>query len=159
MKYQPNRNYESNDEVQTPYPLAKKIVSHFNPSGRILEPCKGEGNFIRALPHWAEWCEQKEGKDFLLFQDKVDWIITNPPWSQIRLFLNHAMKISNNVVFLMTVNHLWTKARLRDIRSAEFGIREIFLIDTPKEFGASGFQLAAIHLQKSYAGDIKLSGV
>ncbi len=34
-----------NDCVQTPKKLAKDIVKHFNPTGNILEPCKGDGNF------------------------------------------------------------------------------------------------------------------
>ena len=40
-----------NDVVMTPKPLAKMIVEHFNPTGRILEPCKGEGNFLEYLPN------------------------------------------------------------------------------------------------------------
>ena len=37
------------------------------------------------------------------------------------------MGLSENVVFLLTINHVWTKARLRDIRAAGFGLREIVL--------------------------------
>ena len=43
MKSQPNRNYDSNDDVQTPPDLARRIVEHFQPGGTVLEPCKGEG--------------------------------------------------------------------------------------------------------------------
>ena len=42
----------------------------------------------------------------------MDWIITNPPWSQIRRFLQHALSLADHVVFLFTINHLWTRARL-----------------------------------------------
>lgn len=45
MHYQTNRNYVSNDEVQTPPALAHRIVRHFRPCGRGLEPCCGEGTF------------------------------------------------------------------------------------------------------------------
>lgn len=115
-----------NDCVQTPVELALDIVNHFKPQGKILEPCKGDGSFIQAFEtynlisqlsnpnqsdlEWA-WTEIKEGKDFFNWEDKVDWIITNPPYSKMRLFMQHSMKVSDNIVFLTTINHLWLKAR------------------------------------------------
>ena len=157
MKYQPNRNYASNDLIMTPEPLASAIVKHFLPEGEILEPCKGTGNFLKFLPPGTAWCEITEGKDFFSYWEYTDWIITNPPWSQIRTFLLHSMEIAWNVVFLMTLNHLWTKARLRDMTLLEHAIREIILIDTPSEFPQSGFQLGVVHLQKYYTGQITLT--
>ena len=156
MRSQPNRNYRSDDVVQTPPEMAARLVAHFAPSGRILEPCRGEGNFLRALPAGTEWCEISAGRDFFAWREKVDWIVTNPPWSQIRAFLGHAMTVADNVVFLVTVNHLWTKARLRDVRQAGFGIRQIVLVEMPESFPQSGFQLGAIHLARGWTGDIRL---
>jgi len=169
MKNQSNRNYKSNDEVQTPVDLAVEIMNHFKPTGKILEPCKGDGNFIQAYESYnlitqlennegIKWgyCEINEDKDFFDFNGKVDWIITNPPWSKIRKFLQHSMNLADNIVFLITINHLWTKARLRDIKEAGFGIKEIMMVDTPKEFPQMGFQLGAVHLQKGWNGDIKM---
>ena len=157
MKSQPNRNYKSDDEVMTPEYLAEALVNHFNPSGKILEPCKGTGNFLKFLPKDSLWCEISEGKNFFDFNDKVDWIMTNPPWSQIRKFLQHSMEISENVCFLFTINHLWTKARIRDIKEAGFGIKEIVIFDTPDNFPPLGFQVGMIHLQAKYSGDIIFS--
>jgi hypothetical protein len=170
MKSQANRNYISNDCIQTPINLALDILNHFKPTGTLLEPCKGDGNFIQAYENynlmiqlegkegikWA-WCEITEGKDFFDFKEKVDWIITNPPWSQVRKFLQHGLEISNNICFLITINHLWTKARLRDIKNAGFGIKEICMIETPDNFPQLGFQIGMIHLQRNYIGDIKLT--
>ena len=163
MKNQPNRNYISNDVVMTPDKLAFKIVDYFLPSmeliiGKILEPCCGDGAFLKYMTG-ADWCEISKGRDFFDYNRKVNWIITNPPWSQIRSFLQHSMEVANDIVFLVTVNHIWTKARLRDIKEAGFGIKEIMLVDTPKEFPQSGFQLGAIHLQRDWKGDIKLHDV
>ena len=158
MKSQPNRDYVSNDVVQTPLGLAQRIVEHFKPVGRILEPCKGEGNFLRFMPG-AEWCEISEGRDFLQWSGKVDWIVTNPPWSVIRPFLQHAMSVADDIVFLITVNHVWTKARIRDIQQAGFGIKEICLVEMPKEFPSSGFQLGAIHISRNWVGPITLSDI
>jgi len=156
MKNQPNRNYKSDDVVMTPEYLAKALIDHFKPKGEILEPCKGTGNFLKFLPN-ADWCEISEGKDFFDYTKKVDWIITNPPWSQIRNFLKHGMEIADNVVYLFTINHIWTKARLRLVEEKGFGIREICVFDTPKDFPSTGFQLGAVHLQRGYEGDIKFT--
>jgi len=170
MRSQPNRDYVSNDDIQTPLALARRLVAHFEPQGKILEPCRGHGNFLKALREHQRlsakisglkkseisWCEVKLARDFFDWDQPVDWIITNPPWSQIRDFLCHAMEMADNVVFLFTINHLWTKARLRDIRNADHGIREIVLVDMPKTFPQSGFQLGAVHLQYGWKGKITL---
>jgi hypothetical protein len=158
MKFQPNRNYESNDVVQTPVELAGRIVRHFKPKGKILEPCCGEGNFLKFMPN-ADWCEISKGRDFYEWSTPVDWIVTNPPWSEIRPFLNHSMLLADNIVFLMTVNHVWTKARVRDIYSAGFGIKEICLCEMPESFPQSGFQLGAIHIARGWRGDISFSDI
>lgn len=164
MKSQANRNYNSNDVVQTPKELCWDLIKHFKPYGIVLEPCEGKGHFTKSLITYMDvfdkinevkTCEISKGKDFFDFEEKVDWIITNPPWSQIRKFLQHSMKLSDNVCFLFTINHLWTKARLRDIKEANFGIKEICLFDTPKSFPPLGFQVGMVYLKKGYVGDIK----
>ena len=158
MKSQPNRNYISNDDVQTPVHLAERIVRHFKPRGKILEPCCGEGRFLSFMPG-ASWCEIQKGRDFLRWRKPVDWIVTNPPWSQIRVFLKHAMTVADNVVFLMTVNHVWTKARIRDVQEAGFQLKEICLVEMPPEFPQSGFQLGAVHLARGWKGLVRLSDI
>ena len=147
MKYQPNSNYKSNDVVYTPEPLAEAIIDHFKPNGKVLEPCCGAGAFLKYLPN-ADWCEIEKGRDFFELNDNYYWIVTNPPWSKIRNFMRHSMEIADNIVFLMTVNHAFTKARIRDVRDAGFHIEEISLFDTPRNFPQTGFQLGAIHYKK-----------
>jgi hypothetical protein len=159
MRYQPNRDYVSNDDIQTPPELARRLVEHFQPRGRVLEPCCGEGNILRLLPPGAEWCEIKRGRDFLQHHGAYDWILTNPPWSRIRDFLAHSLRLADNVVFLMTVNHVWTKARLREMTACGFGLREILLLPAPASFPQTGFQLGAVHFQRGWTGTMKLGGL
>jgi hypothetical protein len=156
MRLQPNRDYVSDDVVQTPLEMAQRLVEHFKPEGKILEPCCGAGNFLRFLPE-ADWCELKKGRDFMEWSQPVDWIITNPPWSKIRSFLQHSMLWADDIVFLLTINHIWTKARLRDIKESGFGLREICLLEMPSTFPQSGFQLGAVHIQRHWQGDIRMS--
>ena len=150
-------NTKRDDCVQTPIELAKQIVEHFKPNGKILEPCKGNGNFLSVLPKDTEWCEILDGKDFFDFDGRVDWIITNPPYSKMRKFIQKSMEVADNIVFLTTINHLWLKARLRDIEEKGFGIKEILLFNTPNTFPQSGFQIGCFYLKKDYIGNITLT--
>lgn len=155
----PPTNSPEKDLVMTPEWLAKEIIEHFNPSGFILDPSRGTGAFYNNFPTTnKDWCEIEEGKDFLSYSKEVDWIITNPPWSKMQQFLFHGMKISNNIVYLTTINHYTTKKRIRDMREHNFAIKEIYCIPTPtKPWPQLGFQLGAIHTQRDYSGDIKMS--
>jgi hypothetical protein len=38
-----------------------------------------------------------------------------------------------------------------------YGVKEIILIDTPKEFPQSGFQWSVNHIKKDYKGKITIS--
>lgn len=156
VRSQPNRDYVSNDDIQTPRDLARALIAHLAPTGRILEPCCGDGHILDCLPAGAEWCELKRGRDFLHWRCSVDWIVTNPPWSQIRAFLRHSFKVADRVAFLMTINHAWTKARLRDASDAGFSMREIILVETPRSFPPSGFQLGMVVYARGHRGSIAL---
>jgi len=155
----PPKNTPEKDIVMTPEYLAKEIIEYFNPFGVILDPSRGTGAFYDNFPgENNEWCELAEGKDFLTYSNKVDWIITNPPWSKMQEFLAHGMRIADNIVYLTTINHYTTKKRIRDMRGAGFAIKEIYNVPTPmKAWPQLGFQLAAIHTQRGYTGDIKFS--
>jgi len=143
-----------NDVVMTPEYLTKQIIEYFKPTGKMLEPCKGSGNFLKYMKD-SDWCEITEGKDFFEYNKDVDWIITNPPYSILRKFLQKSMQISNNIVFLIPWNHICLTARLRDIREAGFGIKEIILTSYPDNFPKMGFAMSIVHLKKGYKGNIK----
>lgn len=157
MKYQPKVTYKSEDSVMTPLWLAEKLVNHYKPTGEILEPCRGKGAFMKYLPANTQWCEIDEGIDFMDYGGHVDWIITNPPWSKIRDFLRKGFETADNVVYLFTINHMWTKARLRMMKEAGFNIAEIILLPHIPEFPQTGFQLGVLYLKRGYNGQITLT--
>lgn len=146
-----------NDKVMTPKWLAKDILFHFRPAGKILEPCCGTGNFLKVMP--MDWFEIDKGKDFLEAIGHWDWIITNPPYSQYRAFMNKSFAVADNVVFLQLINATWYKARLRDMAAAGFGIKEILLLETPKEFPQFGFQLGCVYYKKNWKGKITVNNL
>lgn len=149
------------DVVFTPDYLAKQIIDHFKPTGRILEPCRGKGAFSNLMPG-CDWCEITEGRDFFNHTGHYQYILTNPPFSQFRAFLKHSMRLADNIIFLAPTNHFWLKARMRDIKEAGFGFKEILMVDTPKKetgWPQSGFQLSATWLQKNWTGDCKITNL
>lgn len=162
MKKQPLAPRGGNDKVYTPPRLAKDIVQHFKPTGFAVEPCSGKGAFTCALRESqvdsVVTCEIDEGDDFLLFEGSCDWIITNPPWSQLRAFLKKSMEVADNVVFLCLVNAFFMKARQRDMEQAGFHIKEILFVDTPPPpWPQTGFSLGAVHVQRGYQGSVTFS--
>jgi hypothetical protein len=65
------------------------------------------------------------------------------------------MQVADNIVFLVTITHLVTRARAREIAHAGFGFRTALLVpNPPSPWPASGFQLAACHLQREYTGGL-----
>jgi hypothetical protein len=138
-----------NDKIYTPDYLAKQIVEHFSPSGKILEPCCGNGVFLKYLPT-ADWCEIDKGRDFFNWSEPVDWIVTNPPYSKYREFLKHSFEVADNVVFLQFVNAFFMRARVRLMIDMGFKINEILYLDTPpKPWPQTGFQVGCIHWRRA----------
>jgi len=137
--------------IYTPDALALSIVSYFNPKGKILEPCKGGGAFTKAMSG-CDWCEITEGRDFLKAEGHWDWIVTNPPFGQVPAFLDKAMDVADNIVFLCWTNIFFTKARQSAMRSKGFELSEILFVNTPpKPWPQSGFCVSA-NLVKRGAG-------
>ena len=161
----PATNAPAQDLVMTPAELAAGVIAHFagRMTGSVLDPARGLGAFHDRFPAHLErhWCEIAEGRDFLDWQQPVDWVMTNPPWSRLRDFSRHAMRIAPNIVWLVPLTNLTTRARLSDLDEAGFGIAELVLIDTPKDWPQSGFQLVAAWLRKGHSGGwsvVRLAG-
>lgn len=150
----PAKNDANADRVYTPRQLAEAIISQLPLEGSVLDPCKGDGAFFSQFPAQveAQWCELDFGRDFFDWAGSVDWVVTNPPWSKFRAFLDQAMHVADNVVFLAAFSHFSTKARVNDIRNAGFAMRKVIYVPTPVDWPASGFQMAAVWLQRGWSG-------
>lgn len=87
----------------TPPELAIAVIGLFadRMTGSVLDPAKVLRAFHDRFPSHLDrhWCEISEGRDFLDWQQPVDWVMTNPPWSRLRDFSRHAMRIAQNVVW------------------------------------------------------------
>ena len=78
------------------------------------EPCKGDGRILSFLENKGietSWTEIQEGKDYFEWSGKVDLILTNPPFSIAKEFIEHSMMCSTTVIMLLRVNFLGSQAR------------------------------------------------
>jgi hypothetical protein len=145
------------DVVYTPDWVAADMVAHFKPSGRVLEPCAGDGVFLKYLPG-AEWCEIEKGRDFFAWHEPVDWLFGNPPYSVFSRWLDHSMKISENIVYLIPLTRLFNSGFFIK-RLLSYGmIKEMRYYADGGDLGFPiGFAIGAVHFLKGYAGPMSLS--
>jgi hypothetical protein len=140
------------DVVLTPDAIAGDIIAHFKPTGRILDPCRGDGAFWKQMPG-AEWCESRQGRDFFAWYEPVDWIVSNPPYSIFADWLEHSLKIANDIVYLIPLAKVFSaEKRIRDIYRVG-GIVETKLYGSGTEIGFPfGWPVGAVHIRVGYRG-------
>lgn len=145
------------DIVYTPDHVSKGIVGFLEPSGLCLDPCKGDGSFLKHLPLGSEFCEINEGKDFFDYYTKVDWIIGNPPYSIFDKFLEHSFELSDNVSFLVPTNKVFQRQIIMNMINKYGGIKSIIIYGSGTLIGFPfGFSVGNFHFQKDYKGDTKI---
>ena len=142
------------DVVYTPDWVAHDMVEFFKPSGRILEPCKGDGVFLKYLPPHTEWCEIQERRDFFKWLEPVDWIVGNPPYGKIfNDWLNHSYGIAKNTLYLLPLNKLWNSTPRVKFTFKNGHIKHLRLYGDGSSLGWDyGFPVGALHFQRGYTG-------
>jgi len=149
------RDLNPNDMVFTPDKIAKYIVELFKPEGKILEPCSGNGAFLKYLPT-ADWCEITKGRDFFDYNKKVDWIVTNPPYSNFDRFLQRSMEIADNIIFLVPIAKM-LKSWGTISRIARYGgIKKVWFSKASKCGFPFGFPVGAFHIKRDYSGQTEI---
>lgn len=150
----------THDDVETPYIIAQNIIKNLPiANGELcLDPSRGSGNFYNNFPIDCikDYCEIKENKCFFDYNKKVDWIITNPPYSIFDSFIEHAFEISNNVVFLCPLCKFFSSmGRIRKYLKYG-GIIKIMILSASKCGFNFGFPCAAIWFKKDYKGQTQI---
>ena len=141
-----------NDVVFTPEWLAKKVCESFPIQGRVWEPCKGEGAFLKHLPEGTMWSEITEGRNLYDFNEPVDWIVTNPPYSDFDRFLSHCFGIAENIVIIVPQSKMFKSMGTLN-RVYEFGgITSFKYLSGSKAGFPFGFPVAVCHIKRGYRG-------
>lgn len=135
--------------------VARAVVAHFAPRGRCLEPFRGGGAFYQHLPTDSDWCELADGRDFFAWDTPADWIVTNPPFSNLTRVFEHAFRLATNCVFVIPISKYWSSMPRLAAVQRYGGLREILHLGSGRAIGFDiGFPFAAMHFQRGYAGPI-----
>jgi len=155
------------DKVYTPDFIVDDVLCHFKDmfnlsQDKVLEPFRGNtsleggGAFYNKLKdtfqHQVDWCEIDEGVDFLDYDNNVDWIITNPPYSIFKEILPKCLEVANHNIFVIPVNKLLSSMpRLMDIKKSGCGVKEVYYLGSGRQLGFPfGFPVAAVYIQKGW---------
>jgi len=152
------RDMNPNDVVFTPKEIAEYVVKWANPSGFILDPCAGGKVFYKNFPtKKRDWCEIADGKDFFDWEKEVDWIISNPPYSNFDKFLDHSFEIAENVVYLTPVAKVFKSWGIIKRIFDYGGIVKIWLVPANRCGFPFGFPVGAFHFKRGYSGETKIT--
>jgi hypothetical protein len=120
-----------NNEFYTPRDLAKNLFREvpIKENDIVMDNAYGTGNFyFRGL----------KSKDFLNDNRKVDWYITNPPYSFLDEWLKKSCEAKKGFAYLLTIHNL-TPRRIEMCEKLGFGITKIHLCKVFKWYGISAF--------------------
>lgn len=142
----------------TPFETARWIVDYFEPQGTILEPAAGENVFYDLFSIEKYRCEITDGIDFFEWDKKVDWIITNPPYSIYDLFLEKSFSVADNVVFFAPIQKALKSEKIEKMVLNYGGLKEIvFMGGGRKHKLPFGFAVGCIYYQRGYSGYCKIT--
>lgn len=140
------------DTVYTKDETAQFIIDYFNPKGIILDASAGKDAFYSKYKNEIKHrCEINDGIDFFEWSKKVDWIITNPPYSIYDKFLEHAFNVSDNVVFFCPIAKAFKSNKIQKMVDNFGGLKEIIYMGGGSKHGfAFGFPVGCLYYQRNY---------
>ena len=152
------REHDPSDVVYTPDWCAQDMLDWFKPCGKVLDPCKGAGAFFDKMPDGAEWCEIREGRDFFEWREPMNWIVSNPPYSNFRVFLNHSFTVADNIVYLVPVKNVFSAyGMLKEVKEYG-GIAGIRLYGGGARVGfPMGNAIGAVHFKRGHSGPCEMT--
>lgn len=145
------------DKIYTPENIALLAINQFKLYGKVLDPFRGKGAFYNNLPNNIEkdWCEIDENRNFYDYNKKVDWIISNPPYSDYTNIINHSYKIADNIVYLMPLSKIFSSlGRIKDLNNYG-GIVSLYIISASRCKFPFGFPACIVYFKRNYHGPIE----
>jgi len=120
-----------NNEFFIPRRLAEKLFElvPVKKGEVIMDNAYGTGNF---------YFGGLKSNDFLNDNRKVDWYITNPPYSFLDKWLIKSCEAKKGFAYLLGIHNL-TPRRIEMCEQMGFGITKIYLCKVFKWFGISAF--------------------
>jgi len=129
-----------NDVFITPLKLAKYNIDmiEYKYNDIWYDPFKNNGSYYNQFPNENKiWSEILEDKDFFTFDEKVDIICSNPPYSMIDKVLEKSVELNPRIIsYLIGVNNLTAK-RMEYMENNGYYITKIHMCKVFKWYGMS----------------------
>ena len=130
---------KGNDIFITPLPLAKQQIDLIdnNIEYKWLDPCANSGNYYKQFPkdNKKDYCEILEDKDFFEYNEEVDVICSNPPYSIIDKWIDKTIELNPKIFSYLLGHGALTTRRLEKIENAGYGITKYHLCKVFKWYG------------------------
>ena len=117
-----------------------------------------EWSIYEILPPNKDRCEIDKGRDFYEYNNKVDRIITNPPYSDYDNFVNHCMECADNIALLIPLAKPFSSLQ-RIKKMLDYGnIHSLFIFN----YGASKagfpfwFPLSIYYFKRGYKWETEI---
>lgn len=128
-----------NNEFYTPEKLAKKLIKlvPLKDLDIICDNAYGTGRFYKNFPE--NTINQACKDDFFKWKAKQNWLITNPPYSNLDEWLKHSCKIATKGFAYLLGLHNLTPRRIEMCEKMGFKIIHIHMCKVFEWFGISAF--------------------
>jgi hypothetical protein len=135
------RNRENPKDVfYTPEVLAKKHINMIESNSEEIwyDDSKGKGAYYNNFPtDNKKYSEIDEGKDLFDFNEKVDIICTNPPYSLLNKILEKSVSLQPRVISYLIGQQNLTPHRLQYMKDNGYGLVKLHLCKVRGFFGYS----------------------
>tara|TARA_E500000318_G_scaffold111297_2_gene129354 strand:- start:712 stop:1224 length:513 start_codon:yes stop_codon:yes gene_type:complete len=129
-----------NDIFITPLELAKKHIDYieYEDDDIWYDPFKNSGNYYNQFPNDNKlWSEILDNKDFFKFNEKIDIICSNPPYSLINKVLEKSVELNPKIIsYLIGVNNLTTQ-RIEKMNNWGYGLKKMIMLKVHDWYGMS----------------------
>jgi hypothetical protein len=140
------KKIKQNDIRYTPITLVERHIEHIKDliefGDVIYEPFAGKGVYVNHLRekfpnNQIEQTEIETGTNFFLFNESVDIIISNPPYSCMDKVLEHSVKLKPKIISYLIGYLNLTPRRVKFMNDNGFFIERMFVCKIRSWFGIS----------------------
>jgi hypothetical protein len=130
------------DIFMTPIPLAVKHIRLVDYKRRDVwcDPFRGTGNYYKNFPvpiPQRRWCEINENKDFFQFEEEIDIICSNPPYSLLDKVLEKSIALKPRIISFIIGHISFTAKRMSYMEQNNYRLKKVCYVQVKKWLGNS----------------------
>ena len=129
---------EAKDVFYTPLSVVQTHIASIqaNPEDRWFDPFAGQHIYYDNFPTENKtYTEISENKDFFAFNEPVDVICSNPPYSMIDKVLDHSVKLNPRVISYLLLEGKMTPKRIEFLNNHGYSMTGMYMCKVFKWYG------------------------